>query len=63
MNGLNVILETAASDSVIAGLRSLGHEVRLAGPGQFGGSQAIIRLAKGYAAGSDSRKDGHAAGY
>jgi gamma-glutamyltranspeptidase/glutathione hydrolase len=63
LNGMSVIVETAISDSVMAGLRSLGHEVRLAGSGQFGGSQAIIKLGKGYAAGSDPRKDGHAAGY
>jgi gamma-glutamyltranspeptidase/glutathione hydrolase len=62
-NGLNVIVEPAISDSVIAGLRALGHEVRLGAAGSFGGSQAIIKLAKGYAAGSDSRKDGQAAGY
>jgi gamma-glutamyltranspeptidase/glutathione hydrolase len=62
-NGLNVVVEPSISDSVIAGLRALGHEVRLGAAGSFGGSQAIIRLAKGYAAGSDSRKDGQAAGY
>jgi gamma-glutamyltranspeptidase/glutathione hydrolase len=63
MNGMTVIVEPAVSDSVIAGLRALGHEVRLGSAGQFGGSQAIMKLAKGYVAGSDSRKDGHAAGY
>jgi len=29
----------------------------------FGGAQAIMRLPRGYAAGSDPRKDGMAAGY
>ena len=62
-NGRSVIVEPAISDSVMAELRALGHEVRLGNAGLFGGSQAIIRLAKGYVAGSDSRKDGHAAGY
>ncbi len=63
MNGLNVIVETAISDSAIAGLRAMGHEVTLALPTSFGGSQAIVKLARGYVAGSDPRKDGHAAGY
>jgi gamma-glutamyltranspeptidase/glutathione hydrolase len=63
MNGLSVVFEPAIGDSVMAALRAMGHEVRLGSMGQFGGSQAIVKLAKGYAAGSDSRKDGHAAGY
>ena len=32
-------------------------------PGAFGGAQAIVRLPKGFAAGSDPRKDGMAVGY
>jgi gamma-glutamyltranspeptidase/glutathione hydrolase len=62
-NGLRVIVESAMSDETIAGLRALGHEVSIARPTSFGGSQAIIKLAHGYVAGSDPRKDGHAAGY
>ncbi|HEY4307303.1 MAG TPA: gamma-glutamyltransferase [Gemmatimonadaceae bacterium] len=61
--GLRVIVEPAMSDETIAGLKALGHEVTIAKYSSFGGSQAIIRLAHGYVAGSDSRKDGHAAGY
>jgi gamma-glutamyltranspeptidase/glutathione hydrolase len=61
--GTRVIVESALPDSVIAGLRALGHEVTVARPSQFGGSQAIVRLLHGYVAGSDPRKDGHAAGY
>ena len=63
MAGTRVIVESAMPDSVIAQLRLLGHDVNIASPSQFGGSQAIIKLAKGYVAGSDPRKDGHAAGY
>jgi gamma-glutamyltranspeptidase/glutathione hydrolase len=58
-----VVVEPAISDSVMNALRALGHDVRLGSAGQFGGSQAIARLAKGYVGGSDSRKDGHAAGH
>jgi len=32
-------------------------------PGSAGGAQIIIRLDKGWEAGSDHRKDGQAAGY
>jgi gamma-glutamyltranspeptidase/glutathione hydrolase len=62
-NGLNVIVEPVIPDSVITQLKALGHEVSISRPAQFGGSQAIIKLPKGYVAGSDPRKDGHAAGY
>jgi len=58
-----VIVESPISESVIAELKAMGHEVSVARPSSFGGSQAIIRLTRGYVAGSDPRKDGHAAGY
>ena len=62
-NGVRVIVESAIPDSVITQLKAMGHDVSIARASQFGGSQAIIKLAKGYVAGSDPRKDGHAAGY
>lgn len=62
-NGLRVIVESVIADSVIAQLKAMGHDVSIARASQFGGSQAIIKLSKGYVAGSDPRKDGHAAGY
>ncbi len=60
--GTRVIVEPVIADSVQAALRALGHDVTTARATQFGGSQAIIKLARGYVAGSDPRKDGHAAG-
>ena len=62
-SGVRVIVEPAMSDDAINGLKAMGHEVTLARFTSFGGSQAIIRLPHGYVAGSDPRKDGHAAGY
>ena len=63
MDGMKVSLESAITDSVRAALTSMGHVVS-EGPGSMmGGSQAIIRLRQGYAAGSDPRKDGEAVGY
>jgi gamma-glutamyltranspeptidase/glutathione hydrolase len=62
-NGVAVSVEPAITDVAIEGLRALGHDVTIARPSAFGGSQAIVKLARGYVAGSDSRKDGHAAGY
>jgi gamma-glutamyltranspeptidase / glutathione hydrolase len=61
--GARVIVESPIAESVIAELKAMGHEVSIARPSSFGGSQAIIKLPRGYVAGSDPRKDGHAAGY
>ena len=63
LDGTRVALEAPITDSVRAALTAMGHTIIDERPVQFGGSQAIIRLPKGYAAGSDPRKDGYAAGY
>jgi gamma-glutamyltranspeptidase/glutathione hydrolase len=62
-SGVRVIVESVIPETVIAQLRAMGHDVSVARASSFGGSQAIVKLTKGYAAGSDPRKDGHAAGY
>jgi gamma-glutamyltranspeptidase/glutathione hydrolase len=63
MTGARTVVETVIPDGVLNALRAMGHDMQYAAPGSFGGSQAIIKLAKGWVAGSDPRKDGHAAGY
>jgi gamma-glutamyltranspeptidase/glutathione hydrolase len=63
MDSTRVIVESVLPDSVLTGLRALGHRVSVAGSASFGGSQAIIKLSRGYVAGSDPRKDGHAGGH
>ena len=63
LDGTRVILEAPIADSVRAALTAMGHEITAPRGLQFGGSQAIIKLPRGYVAGSDPRKDGHAAGY
>lgn len=62
MSGRRVILEAPIGDDVRSALQKLGHEVGDGGIGSFGGAQLIMKLPRGWAAGSDSRKDGHAAG-
>jgi gamma-glutamyltranspeptidase / glutathione hydrolase len=62
-NARNVSVERQLSPEVRTQLSALGHEIREAGIGTFGGAQAIIKLVKGWAAGSDPRKDGMAAGH
>jgi gamma-glutamyltranspeptidase/glutathione hydrolase len=60
-NGLSVAIESL-DPAVAAELEAMGHELREAGGGSFGGGQSILKLARGWAAGSDPRKDGMAAG-
>jgi gamma-glutamyltranspeptidase/glutathione hydrolase len=63
LGGMNVAIEAAVSDSVRAALTRMGNVVSEGQRSQMGGSQAIIRLKRGYAAGSDPRKDGEAVGW
>jgi len=63
LDGLRVALEAPITDSVRAALTALGHDIIVMRGQPFGGSQAIIRLPRGYMAGSDPRKDGYAGGY
>lgn len=62
-NGYRVALEAPFSDAVRSGLQAMGHVLIDQPPIAFGGAQAIIRLPRGYSAGSDPRKDGLAIGY
>ena len=61
-SGYQVAIETPISEEARAGLAVLGHELTVEGGSNFGGAQAVIRLDKGWAAGSDPRKDGMAVG-
>lgn len=61
--GLRVALEAPFGVSVRQGLEKLGHTLIDLVPGNAGGAQAVMRLSKGWAAGSDPRKDGMAAGH
>ncbi len=62
-DGLRVALEAPIGADVRAGLEKLGHRVTMLTPDNAGGSQAVMRLIRGWAAGSDPRKDGMAAGW
>jgi len=61
--GLRVALEGPIGAEVRSQLQALGHHVDLLTPGNAGGGQAVMRLARGWAAASDPRKDGMAAGW
>ena len=63
LDGQRVALEAPVGDAVRAALTAMGHVLVDQPPGAFGGAQAIVRLPKGFAAGSDPRKDGMAVGY
>jgi len=62
-DGQRVAIESPLGDDVRAELAALGHDVADDSAVTFGGSQAVVRLSRGYAAGSDPRRDGMAAGY
>ncbi len=59
--GLAASLESPIPDSVRAALAAMGH--RISEGGSFGGAQVVMRLPRGWAAASDPRKDGMAAGH
>jgi gamma-glutamyltranspeptidase/glutathione hydrolase len=61
--GLEVGLEGPIADSVRQSLERMGHRVVMLAPGNAGGGQAVMRLGRGWAAASDPRKDGMAAGW
>jgi gamma-glutamyltranspeptidase/glutathione hydrolase len=61
LSGTRVAVERVG-DAVARELRALGHDVRHHVGVAFGGGQAILRLERGWAAASDPRKDGMAAG-
>ncbi len=65
--GLEVACETTWPSSTLEALSSMGHDLKLEAPDAafgFGGAQLIHRLPNGgYAAGSEPRKDGLAAGF
>lgn len=61
VSGVTVAIENLP-DSVADRLRALGHELRSPDGVAFGGAQAVMKLERGWAAASDPRKDGMAAG-
>jgi gamma-glutamyltranspeptidase / glutathione hydrolase len=63
LDGRRLALEAPIGDESRRGLTALGHVITDERAVAFGGAQAIIRLPRGYAAGSDPRKDGMAGGY
>ena len=62
-DGYRVALEAPITDGVRTALQAMGHVLFEQPPIAFGGAQAIVRLPKGWGAGSDPRKDGMAVGY
>jgi gamma-glutamyltranspeptidase/glutathione hydrolase len=60
-SGTTVAIENLP-DSVAAQLRAMGHTLRSPDGVAFGGAQAVMKLPRGWAAASDPRKDGMAAG-
>ncbi len=62
LDGYRVAIESPVEEDVRAQLAAMGHEILDETSSDFGGAQAIVRLDRGWAAGSDPRKDGMAVG-
>jgi gamma-glutamyltranspeptidase/glutathione hydrolase len=62
LSGRQIAVENLNAE-VARALANLGHELQVPNGIAFGGAQAILKLKRGWAAGSDPRKDGMAAGY
>lgn len=62
--GRKLYVEPGFGDDVVASLRARGHDVEVAAERSvfFGGAQALRRLADGWEAASDGRRDGQAVG-
>ena len=63
MNGMRVALESPIGPEVRAALEAMGHELIDENGVAFGGAQGVVKLERGWAAGSDPRKDGMAVGH
>ena len=63
LTGRTVALEAPIGEDIRGALVARGHVISTDPAVAFGGAQAIRRLPRGYAAGSDPRKDGMAAGH
>lgn len=61
--GTRLALESPIPEEVRAALTSMGHRLIDESGVSFGGAQLVMRLERGWAAASDPRKDGMAAGY
>ena len=61
--GTRLALESPIPEEVRARLEALGHRIMDESGIAFGGAQLVMRLEKGWAAASDPRKDGMAAGH
>jgi gamma-glutamyltranspeptidase/glutathione hydrolase len=66
VDGLNVAMEEAVSPATREALAAMGHVIAVEPPDAafaFGGAQLVQKMAGGYVAGSDPRKDGQAVGF
>jgi gamma-glutamyltranspeptidase / glutathione hydrolase len=62
-DGQWVALEAPIVEGTRAALAAMGHVLIAQPTVAFGGAQAIVKLPKGFVAGSDPRKAGMAVGY